>query len=191
MNSLNLLGKIFGRLTVIERGPSVVTSKSKPAQWYCRCVCGNITLVRSNNLIRGHTTSCGCLRREIHSKKLIEKTAPPNETILATFIRTYKINAKRRNLCFTLTNGEAITLALSNCIYCGIPPCRQIKLYARKKTPQGDLLVNGIDRKDNNLGYTKENCVACCRICNQAKHTLTEKEWLDYMDRLVKFRTKK
>lgn len=29
--------------------------------------------------------------------------------------------------------------------------------------------VNGIDRIDNDEGYTKENCVSCCAICNHMK----------------------
>lgn len=29
--------------------------------------------------------------------------------------------------------------------------------------------VNGLDRIDNSKGHTKENCVPCCRECNQAR----------------------
>lgn len=32
--------------------------------WLCRCNCGNETIVSSNNLRRGLTKSCGCLRKE-------------------------------------------------------------------------------------------------------------------------------
>lgn len=28
--------------------------------WYCKCDCGNETIVRSNNLKNGKTSSCGC-----------------------------------------------------------------------------------------------------------------------------------
>jgi len=36
----------------------------------------------------------------------------------------------------------------------------------------------GIDRKDNNLGYTKENVVACCNLCNTKKgNRLTYEEF--------------
>lgn len=39
----------------------------------------------------------------------------------------------------------------------------------------GDELIwvcnprSNLDRKDNNLGYSKENCVPCCRDCNTIK----------------------
>lgn len=33
-----------------------------------------------------------------------------------------------------------------------------------------------IDRKDSNIGYTKENCVVCCLLVNRLKENLTEGE---------------
>ena len=53
----NLLGKRFGRLSVIGYlGPS----KSRHPVWLCRCECGNEKGVESTNLTTGHSTSCGC-----------------------------------------------------------------------------------------------------------------------------------
>ena len=40
---------------------------------------------------------------------------------------------------------------------------------------------NGVDRIDSSLGYTIDNCVACCDKCNYAKHDLSTedfKEWI-------------
>lgn len=31
--------------------------------WVCQCDCGNMTITRAYRLIRGETTSCGCLRK--------------------------------------------------------------------------------------------------------------------------------
>jgi hypothetical protein len=53
-------GSTFGRLTVIER-----CAISKPKKWICRCECGKESLVFDSNLLRGHTTSCGCRQTEI------------------------------------------------------------------------------------------------------------------------------
>lgn len=46
----------FGRLTVKEK----TELDGKPA-WICDCKCGGRTTVRTANLIRGHTKSCGCI----------------------------------------------------------------------------------------------------------------------------------
>ena len=29
--------------------------------------------------------------------------------------------------------------------------------------------INGIDRKDNTIGYSFDNCVSCCGDCNYSK----------------------
>ena len=37
-----------------------------------------------------------------------------------------------------------------------------------------------LDRKDSIKGYTKENCVVCCKRCNRAKSNLfSYEEWLE------------
>jgi hypothetical protein len=55
-----LEGQVFGRLTVIER----FRSRKGRVTWLCRCSCGKLRELPSNDLTTGHTTSCGCLRRE-------------------------------------------------------------------------------------------------------------------------------
>lgn len=61
MKALNLIGQKFGRLTVLVRG---LSSSGGKARWVCQCICGKLSLVDSNSLISGHTTSCGCFERE-------------------------------------------------------------------------------------------------------------------------------
>ena len=60
MSSKNLLGQIFGRLTVIEKTDKRASSGS--IIWKCQCECGNIIEVPTNALTSAHTMSCGCLQ---------------------------------------------------------------------------------------------------------------------------------
>lgn len=53
----NLIGQQFGRLTVTEN--------VAPYTWLCLCICGKYHKVKSGNLIKGNTSSCGCFRREV------------------------------------------------------------------------------------------------------------------------------
>lgn len=66
MKVIDLTGQRFGRLLVIGE-----CGRSKDGQkvYLCRCDCGNETKVRSGNLRRGTTKSCGCINRESVAKR--------------------------------------------------------------------------------------------------------------------------
>lgn len=55
----NLVGKKFGKLTVLELLPD--SNKFHRRQYRCLCDCGNETIVPSISLTTNHTLSCGCL----------------------------------------------------------------------------------------------------------------------------------
>lgn len=76
--------------------------------------------------------------------------------------------------------AASIDLALSKaCENCGDP------FLAEKKTR------HFCSRScSSNLGYCIENVVSCCSPCNKAKGTLSQKEFIAWLDRLVKYRLK-
>lgn len=57
----NLIGKRFGRLTVIEETSE---RQSGSVVWLCQCDCGKLTKVCTRSLNSGNTTSCGCFHKE-------------------------------------------------------------------------------------------------------------------------------
>ena len=57
---IDLTGKVFERLTVVER----LYKKGNEWYWRCKCQCGNMVEVAGVSLRRGSTKSCGCLKRE-------------------------------------------------------------------------------------------------------------------------------
>jgi hypothetical protein len=57
---LDLTGKRFNRLTVIDRSGA----NRSGATWNCRCDCGQLAMVSSGSLRDNHTKSCGCLKVE-------------------------------------------------------------------------------------------------------------------------------
>ncbi|WP_348658941.1 hypothetical protein [Heyndrickxia faecalis] len=58
-NALDLTGKRFGKLTVIERSGTLENGR---ALWLCRCDCGNTIVTNATTLRRGEAKSCGkCL----------------------------------------------------------------------------------------------------------------------------------
>lgn len=66
MKRLDVQGKRFGRLVVLEP-----VAGSAPLRWKCICDCGRAVERLASNLGR-HTNSCGCLRKEVSSKRARE-----------------------------------------------------------------------------------------------------------------------
>jgi len=66
-----------------------------------------------------------------------------------------KSSSKKRDLLWELTDDRAFELFKGSCHYCGHCGTQ-----------------NGIDRKNNNLGYITDNVVSCCETCNRMKYTL-------------------
>lgn len=58
---LDLSGKIFGKLTVINRAENF----GRKTAWFCNCDCGSKNIrIRGENLKEGRTKSCGCILKD-------------------------------------------------------------------------------------------------------------------------------
>ena len=165
----SLVGKTFGRLTVLR------LVRRNPVVWECQCSCGLVIEVTgTGNLKSKNTKSCGCLK--------IEKTAQltkirPFEALYNSFVkqRSKPSSQSTRVYPIDLTYEEFVEFtALGFCHYCDLP----IKWseYNPHKNGSGYYL----DRKDNQLGYTKTNLVVCCSRCNRGKSDqFTYEEWVE------------
>ena len=67
-----------------------------------------------------------------------------------------------------------------DCHYCGEPPTENLSDQTYTYG-QGVFKRNGIDRKDNTLGYTVANTVPCCGVCNTAKMAVSEKDFYKWI----------
>ncbi len=165
--TLNLTGQRFNRLVVLSETVGRTARKS----WWCLCDCGKELEVTTSSLRSGNTKSCGCLH--IEKVSLPEGTAALNE-----LLSIYRRNAANREIFFDLTDTEMVFLFKQNCYWCGAEPNTVMK--SRKSC----YVYNGIDRVDNRRGYEISNVVPCCKVCNVAKQAHTEKEFIDWVQRL-------
>jgi len=174
---VDLVGKKFERLTCIKFDHQ---GNGELAFFEFLCDCGNKRVLCGTEVSHGRVKSCGCYR-----KGHCGSPKAPGEAAFNSLYKSYiTCCAKNRGLNFTLSKEEFATLTKGNCEYCGIEPLQVFTGTSKKSTP---YLYNGVDRLDNKLGYTKENCVSCCKICNIAKHALTLEEFMSWIRRLVKF----
>lgn len=183
----DLTGKRFERFIVIRQAES---NKYGHPHWICRCDCGAEKRVSSSDLKRGHRRSCGCLRREISS---ITHILPKGEAAFNALYSERKAGAIKRGHTWLLDPVMFKSLVIQNCHYCGSEPSAKIigENRMNSKPINGNFIYNGIDRKNNDIGYLRENCVTCCKTCNFAKNSMSYDEFIGYLDNLVKFRTKK
>jgi hypothetical protein len=59
---IDMVGRVFNRLTVIKRADS--NNKFNQVVWECECKCGNTFFALGTALRQGTANSCGCLKRE-------------------------------------------------------------------------------------------------------------------------------
>lgn len=177
---LDLTGKVLEFLTVIDFAH---IGKDRRSYWNCLCICGKKVIISSYFLFDGSRSSCGCKRRYLQTLK---RGLELPELACKNIFNDYRAGAKNKNREFNLDFEYFSDLLKSNCFYCGSPPL----LNKTVENGYGKLTIkyNGIDRKNNNIGYTVENCVTACKICNYAKKAMTYEDFIAWLDRIAKFR---
>lgn len=74
--------------------------------------------------------------------------------------------AKLKNLPVDLSLSDFRDIKLGDCDYCGVSELL-LKFYCKVMSINTPWM--SIDRKNNELGYSKENCVSSCYLCNKIK----------------------
>jgi hypothetical protein len=125
----------------------------------------------------------------VQSRRITEinkaRTLPTGVVALKRLYNSYRIHAIKDNRTFDLTLEQFALLTKGNCYYCGKAPARVANKWTSTGEAVGDYTYNGIDRKDNDKGYTNNNAVSCCWYCNNCKHTLSETEYIEHCRRVA------
>lgn len=145
------VGAKFGRLTVIERARS---DAYHYPHWVCKCDCGAVTTVRAGNLTSGHTSSCGCLRRELLTGAAA-KGSHSSPSRCAP--RLYRIWAAMKQRCYNPKRAKFEHYGGRGIIVCEEwKDCfDQFYKWAISNGYRDDL---SIDRIDVNGNYEPSNC---------------------------------
>lgn len=187
-NFQDLTGKINGQLTIVK-----YVNRPKPngkAQWLweCNCSCGETIYVRTARLngTEASQERCKKCQYKINSKNRVLL----NYMQIRNFLYfQYQQKAKKRNNEFNISFEDFDKMIQQNCYYCGQAP----------EAHKGDLIRlqekepfkrNGIDRVDSNKGYTLDNIVPCCTMCNFAKLHYSIDEFSEWLKKLYKYQTK-
>lgn len=144
----DLTGQRFGRLIVIgvdDRG-------TKKTYYNCMCDCGKMKSIRSDGLTSGAVRSCGCIKKE---QDRVNLTAA--HTHLQSGTRIYQIWQGMKGRCYNVHDVRYDRYGGR-----GITVCDEWKdsfpafyEWAQSSGYQEDLTI---DRIDNAMGYSPENC---------------------------------
>lgn len=174
----DLTGYKFKMLTVIGRTDRQASNGSY--YYLCQCDCGKVKEINSSGINR--STSCGCYHSQRMSKLGKAKTLPIEESGLNSVYCTYNSTAKNRDLFFDLTKEYFYFLLKDICHYCGARPNNKSKNEYSGKI----FTYNGVDRIDNTKGYTTDNVVTCCKVCNVMKNNLPHKEFIEQITKIIR-----
>lgn len=149
-NDENLIGKKYGRLTVIED----MGKRNNVRYWKCVCDCAERTevIVRCYALRSGNTKSCGCMHKE-----QLAKRNHNNHKWNIENDRIYRIWKAMKHRCYNENDTH-----YKNYGGIGITICEE--WFNNFETFQDWAVTNGyadnltIDRIDGRKNYCPENC---------------------------------
>lgn len=145
--STRLLKGKFGLLRVIEYiGP--VPGPGGHHRWLCVCECGVKKPCRANDLLTGTTKSCGCLRRKVTAdrSRTHNRSKTPDYHIWGSMVQRCHCNTAK---AYRYYGGRGITV------------CDRWRFdFATFMSDMGPRPSGySIERKENDKGYSPENCL--------------------------------
>lgn len=136
-------GMVYGRLTVLERKPN---NNSGRVMWGCICECGKYATVSGHELQSGHTSSCGCYKRE--------KIGDRSRTHGLTRTPTYRSWQAMKERCYNPGNDRFHIYGARGITVCNRWFSFENFLADMGERPKGMTM----DRIDGNDNYYPENC---------------------------------
>lgn len=154
------IGSKFGRWTVT--GPTEKSLNNNNRRCLCRCECGTERSVLIRCLYSGHSKGCRCINEG--------KRLRPYEALYRILCRQAKIRGHTVELSFE------DYLQFTKILHCHY--CKSLLKWVPFDVIKNNGSCHNLDRVDNDKGYTRDNCVACCARCNRAKSNhFTYDEW--------------
>lgn len=166
---MHLIGNRYGNL-IVQSLDDTRTNNGE-CRWKCLCECGNFIILPTSKLTIQQRKDCGCIKQQY-----IAKGMPIKRQL---YIR-YRKDAKVRGYIFNISFILFLQLTQKNCYYCDVEPNQNFRI-----SKNGEIYkYNGLDRVDNTKGYSDDNVVPCCIICNSAKGKRSQIDFLNWVDRV-------
>lgn len=148
MKRNDITGKRFGRWTVIKKDKKI----GRIQTYFCQCDCGNTSIIPQSNLTTGKTKSCGCLQKELLSKR-VKKHGMRNS-------RLYDIHANMKSRCYNKNNPRYASYGGRGISICDewLNPNSGFENFHNWAMANGYSDELTIDRMNVNGDYCPDNC---------------------------------
>lgn len=184
--------KEYQGLTVKSPGPDRILPSGTQTSWWCECKqCGCGFIVPSHCLSNSKGPyKMGCKSCSFRQRQIKNRQGKSHGGLTLLYL-TYQNNAKKMGRDFCLSREEFKCITSQHCQYCGTEPTQIAKAsHNNGRTLEGvdwsAYTYNGIDRVDNNLGYTIDNCVPCCGSCNLMKRSFSAIQFIKHISNIYK-----
>ncbi len=180
-NTVDLTGKVFGRLTVLSFDCVRKVGVGTALYWKCRCECGVEKSINGSSLKSGKVISCGCYNKEATSKRFLDDLTGRVFGRLTVIKKVKRENCQKNTywLCKCECGNEKEILGTSlkngSTISCG---CYMREIHKKINTKEyGEASFNMLFRryqkdaqnkdiffditKDQFRTFTKQNCFYC------------------------------
>lgn len=144
MKRIDLTGRRFGSLEALSFDS---LNKHGGSNWLCKCDCGRETVARSVNLRNGITQSCGCRQGVTHRHSIKDKTEPEIYGAYRSWVHMRTRCNNPNHKLYRRYGGRGISVS---------PEWNTFETFLSDMGPRPKGTTIG--RKDNDLGYSKENC---------------------------------
>jgi hypothetical protein len=151
MSVKNEIGMTYGRLRVLSRATSV----GDKAAWFCKCSCGAVHVTTGDALRTGKVKSCGCYRMSGEAVRT-HGQGSALRGVTPTYRSWQEMKArctKPSHISYPNYGGRGISFISEW--------ARFDRFFADMGTRPDNM---SLDRRDNELGYSKENCKWSGRI---------------------------
>lgn len=176
-------GQRFGKLTVVDQEFAYrLMPSGRRRLVLCACECGRERPILVTNLRSGNTKNCGeslCSTRGQSLRRLYGYLKPGDQARNYIFLN-YKSTARQHGRTWEISFQQFCDLTARDCSYCGAAPANRTK----DRNGDGVFVYSGLDRVDPSRGYTTENVVPACIVCNRAKTDMSREQFHAWVGRI-------
>ena len=178
MIPLPMVGNRYAKLVVLSLFDKI--DRKHTLRWNCKCDCGNLTIVRGNDLRAGKIKSCGSNH---HPCGQTNPRWRGCGDLSHSYFKSLERNATRRNISFGITIEYAWHLFLKQNKRCAISG-EILTFSTARKVADGTA---SLDRVDNTKGYIEDNVQWVHKVVNYMKWTHLNEDLILWCKKIAHF----